>query len=252
MLVLMTVTHLPTVFSARFGQPFGFVSAAEGFVFLSAFLVGSVYGRIARERGAAAMRQALLGRALKVYAVHAALLLFLFFVLVPLAHSRGAHAIIDLASFYLRDPGAALLGGLLLVYNPPLLDILPMYVIFLALSPWVLQFASATAGCRSLRRAPASGCSPSSTAAAPSTTGLPICWVWRGNTSKPARSCCFAWQLLWFAGLCAGERADDRPLQCKPKAAGGARCCGGRSRWPGSCSRGDTSSVRRPSAETRR
>jgi hypothetical protein len=38
MLVLITITHLPTVFSAKFSQPFGFVSAAEGFVFLSAFL----------------------------------------------------------------------------------------------------------------------------------------------------------------------------------------------------------------------
>ncbi len=67
MLVLMTTTHLPTWFSSRAGQPFGFVSAAEGFVFLSAFLVGSVYGHKARTRGYAVMRRALLGRALKVY-----------------------------------------------------------------------------------------------------------------------------------------------------------------------------------------
>ncbi|HKP64992.1 MAG TPA: OpgC domain-containing protein, partial [Casimicrobiaceae bacterium] len=31
MLVLMTITHLPTWFSSHVGQPFGFVSAAEGF-----------------------------------------------------------------------------------------------------------------------------------------------------------------------------------------------------------------------------
>ena len=43
MLVLMTLTHVPTWFGAHLGQPFGFVSAAEGFVFLSAFLVGCVY-----------------------------------------------------------------------------------------------------------------------------------------------------------------------------------------------------------------
>ena len=43
MLVLMTITHLPTWFSSHVGQPFGFVSAAEGFVFLSAYLVGTVY-----------------------------------------------------------------------------------------------------------------------------------------------------------------------------------------------------------------
>ena len=36
MLVMMTITHLPTRLSITLGQPLGFVSAAEGFVFLSA------------------------------------------------------------------------------------------------------------------------------------------------------------------------------------------------------------------------
>ncbi len=43
MLVLMTVTHLPTRLTDPLGQPFGFVSAAEGFVLLSAFVAGLVY-----------------------------------------------------------------------------------------------------------------------------------------------------------------------------------------------------------------
>src|SRR5689334_24282722 len=85
MLVLMTITHLPTWFGAHAGQPFGFVSAAEGFVFLSAFLVGSVYTHTFRTRGLAAMRRALWARTLKVYAAHVALLLFLLFLLVPIA-----------------------------------------------------------------------------------------------------------------------------------------------------------------------
>src|SRR5215831_9237835 len=42
MLVLMTLTHMPTRFSDPLGQPLGFVSAAEGFVFLSAFLAAYV------------------------------------------------------------------------------------------------------------------------------------------------------------------------------------------------------------------
>jgi hypothetical protein len=40
MLVLMTVTHLPSRLTDPLGQPFGFVSAAEGFVLLSAFMAG--------------------------------------------------------------------------------------------------------------------------------------------------------------------------------------------------------------------
>lgn len=142
MLVLMTITHLPTWFSSHAGQPFGFVSAAEGFVFLSAFLVGSVYSHKARTRGYAVMRRALWLRALKVYAAHIALLLFLLLVLVPIAVSRDAHAITDLASYYLERPHLALVSGLVLAYNPPLLDILPMYVLFLAASPVILEYGA--------------------------------------------------------------------------------------------------------------
>ncbi|MET0345140.1 MAG: OpgC domain-containing protein [Casimicrobiaceae bacterium] len=222
MLILMTVTHLPTVFSARFGQPFGFVSAAEGFVFLSAFLVGSVYGRMARERGDAPMRRALLGRALTVYAVHVALLLFLFFVLVPLARSRGAYAITDLASFYLSDPGAALAGGLLLVYNPPLLDILPMYVVFLALSPWALRYSSrhgwtlifaASLGVWLFSQFDGGRAIYDRLATA---LGFP------GEYAQTGAFVLLAWQLLWFAGLCAGARANE-PVTVARGAGGASR-----------------------------
>ena len=45
LLLLMALTHLPTRMSAYANQPLGFVSAAEGFVFLSAFLAGRSYER---------------------------------------------------------------------------------------------------------------------------------------------------------------------------------------------------------------
>ena len=140
MLVLMTTTHLPTWFSSHAGQPFGFVSAAEGFVFLSAYLVGSVYGQKARKRGFDAMRRALWARTLKVYVAHAAVLLFLLLLLVPIAVSRDAQAIVNLASYGLERPRLALASGLVLAYNPPLLDILPMYVLFLLASPALLRY----------------------------------------------------------------------------------------------------------------
>lgn len=138
MLILMTVTHLPTWFGPHAGQPFGYVSAAEGFVFLSGLLVGRVYAHKARTHGMIVMRRALLGRALKVYATHIALLLALLLVFVPIAVSRDAHAITDLASYYLQRPHLALASGIVLAYNPPLLDILPMYVVFLVASPAIL------------------------------------------------------------------------------------------------------------------
>ena len=58
MLVLITVTHVPTRYADWLSQPFGFVSAAEGFVFLSAWFVGALYTRKAMEQGAGAMHAA--------------------------------------------------------------------------------------------------------------------------------------------------------------------------------------------------
>jgi hypothetical protein len=44
--------------------------------------------------------------------------------------------------FFLERPLTALFSGLLLLYNPPLLDILPMYVIFMLASPVLLLHGS--------------------------------------------------------------------------------------------------------------
>jgi hypothetical protein len=141
MLLLMTVTHLPTAFSRLIGQPFGFVSAAEGFVFLSAFMAGSIYTRRAMQRGIPAMRHAFLGRALRLYACHVAMLLFLFTIIAPIGVSTNQQSITNLLSFYLRDPFTAVWSGLALIYIPPLADILPLYVLFMLASPWILTYA---------------------------------------------------------------------------------------------------------------
>jgi len=138
MLVLMTVTHLPTRLSSPLGQPFGYVSAAEGFVLLSAYMAGMVYGQMANRQGINVMRVAFWKRACKVYACHAAMLLFLFTVIAAVGLRIDQPAVKDLASYYLAHPVPALLAGLLLIYKPPLLDILPMYILFLLASPWVL------------------------------------------------------------------------------------------------------------------
>ena len=140
MLVLMTLTHLPTRFADPLGQPFGFVSAAEGFVMLSGFMAGLVYTGRARRDGVPVMRDAFLKRALKIYGCQAALLLFLFTTVAVIGVMAEQHAVHDLMSFYLLRPKAALVGSLMLIYNPPLLDILPLYIVFMLASPWVLAW----------------------------------------------------------------------------------------------------------------
>src|SRR5579884_3933337 len=50
-------------------------------------------------------------------------------------------ALYNLLNFYIAHPFVAVVGSVLLLYCPPLLDILPMYVIFLFFTPLVLTSA---------------------------------------------------------------------------------------------------------------
>jgi len=209
MLVLMTLTHVPTWFGARLGQPFGFVSAAEGFVFLSAFLVGCVYSQMARKRGFPAMRKAALGRAAKVYAAHVGLLLFLFFVLVPFATSHGAYAITDLASFYVERPHVALMAGLALGYNPPLLDILPMYVLFIAASPRIIEFGTRRGWGPLLALSAALWLFAQLGGGRHVYESIARLVEWPVPYAQTGAFSLLAWQLLWLVGLRAGALAAE-------------------------------------------
>ena len=211
MLVLMTLTHVPTWFGAHLGQPFGFVSAAEGFVFLSAFLVGSVYSQAARKRGFAAMRKAALGRAAKVYGAHVALLLLLFFVLVPFAATHGAHAITDLASFYVERPRVALVSALALAYNPPLLDILPMYVLLIAASPRFIEFGTRRGWGPLLMLSAALWLFAQLGGGRHVYESLARLVDWPVPYAQTGAFSLLAWQLLWVVGLRAGTlKAEAR------------------------------------------
>ena len=204
MLVLMTITHLPTWFSSHVGQPFGFVSAAEGFVFLSAYLVGSVYSGTALAHGFVTMRNAIWRRTAKVYAAQVALLLLLFWILVPFATTHGAHAVTDLASFYVEQPHTALVSALFLAYNPPLLDILPMYVLFMLFSPLLLEYGWRRGWGALL------GLSAALWLLSQHDSGREVyAWFagiagWPVPYNQTGAFAFLAWQLLWVAGLRAG------------------------------------------------
>src|SRR5438093_8946550 len=111
MLTLMTLGHLPTRFSEYTGQLFGFVSDAEGFVFLSAFMVGWVYVARAHKSGIPAMRHAVWRRAFMLYACQLGLLLFLLAIVVPIEVTKSQPAITNLVSFFEHEPLAAFSSG---------------------------------------------------------------------------------------------------------------------------------------------
>src|SRR5438874_3078761 len=140
MLVWITCTHLPTVLSTYSNQPFDFASAAEGFIFHSALFTGRIYFRIAERDGYGAMSRTLFTRTVRLYLYHALLMAFVFMVAVPIAASGTRPGLHNLLDFYFNAGGTrAVIDGVLLVYRPPLLDILPMYILFLGLTPLALS-----------------------------------------------------------------------------------------------------------------
>ncbi len=138
LLILMTLTHLPTHASNYANQPLGFVSAAEGFIFLSALLTGRVFGRSAKDSGWPVVFKRLWMRALQLYGYHLFLLAVAFTAVASVAVHTKRPALQGLLDFYLAHRTLAIGASVLLIYRPPLLDILPMYIIFLLETPLAL------------------------------------------------------------------------------------------------------------------
>ncbi len=142
MLVWIALTHLPTAASAWVNQPFGFVGAAEGFIFLSALFTGRIYFRILERDGSPAMTRKLWARTLRLYGYHVLLLAFAFLVAVPIASHGDRPGLHNLLDFYFAAGAKrAVAEAVLLIYRPPLLDILPMYIIFLVFTSIAILLA---------------------------------------------------------------------------------------------------------------
>ena len=217
-LVWMTLTHLPTRFSDFVNQPFGYISSAEGFVFLSALLIGRLYIRELTENPAGVAWR-LWKRSLKLYAYHIFMLAFAFTIAASWAVHHHRAAITNLLNFYLNHPGTAIVGSIFLIYCPPLLDILPLYVLFLFLTPLFLS-AAVRVGWRIVLAA-------STLIWLLAQFGLrDIVHTWVVHLTHlqiPLQETgafnLFAWQMVWIVGLWLGARSaqHDVPLKLVPR-----------------------------------
>ncbi len=135
LLVWMTLTHLPTKANLISNQTFGFVSGAEGFIFLAGFMIGQLEDHIERKSGQWATFRDITKRTVRVYLYHCGLLAIAFTLVAEIGVSLHRQALENLLSYYLQSPHNAVIAAILLQYRPALLDILPMYVVFLALTP---------------------------------------------------------------------------------------------------------------------
>ena len=197
-LVIMAGVHVPSPLSHALQEPFGFTSAAEGFIFLSACLAGMVYGKTYLKSGWTEMSRRVWNRAKLVYIVHLA-------VLLPVALTAWLYArqVAPLANHFhdlLQHPVESLLLIPLLLHQAPLFDILPLYVVLLLATP--LAFAAARRHGWGIvlsisflgwfaAQFPATHFAPDAL--------LPI----RGGSFN-----LLAWQFLWFSGVALGETSQ--------------------------------------------
>ena len=210
-LVWMTLTHLPTRLSDLVNQPLGFISSAEGFVFLSALLIARLYIRQAVDEGAA-LRTRLWKRALRIYGYHIVMLALAFTLAAAFAATTHRAALFNLLNFYLAHPLPAIIGSLLLIYCPPLLDILPMYVTFLLITPPILAIAARRGwnwiliGSSSLWLLAQFGLRTWTHNLVVRATGLRI------PVQETGAFNLFAWQLLWVLGMWIGAKSAEGDL----------------------------------------
>ncbi len=139
-LLVMITAHLPTHLSHFVDDPLGYISSAEGFVGLSAVLLGRIYyGEFFRD--AVRARTKIWRRTLRIYSYHMATIGLAFTVAASYAEAMHRPAILNLLHFYFLHPVAAITGSLLLLYCPPLLDVLPLFIVFMLATPLVLSAA---------------------------------------------------------------------------------------------------------------
>jgi hypothetical protein len=135
-----------------------------------------------------------------------------FTVAASVAVTTHRTAIYNLLNFYIEHPFVAVAGSVLLLYCPPLLDILPMYVVFLAGTPLLLS-AAVRWGWKVILAASLAvwllaqfGLREVVHNAVVRITHLPIPLQETGAFNL------FAWQWIWIAGLWLGAKSAEGPL----------------------------------------
>lgn len=139
-LLFMAIVHIDGIVGVTLAKinhhAFGWVEDAQGFVFISGFVVGLVYGGLLLRKGEPAMRAALWKRMWLIWRYHAGLVLFI------LACTLGLQAFgvePNIVAPFRVEPVIFPLLSLGLVSSGTFMDILPLYLWFMLLTPWVLR-----------------------------------------------------------------------------------------------------------------
>jgi hypothetical protein len=140
-LFCMFIDHMPNNILAQFTlQSLMFSDAAEEFIFISGYTAGMVYGRAMERQGFLIAGVRVYHRVWQLYVAH----VFLFMMFIAMvAYTVGAlnnslYAEEFGAANFLNEPGLAVVKALMLQFQPAFMDILPLYIVLLAVLPLVL------------------------------------------------------------------------------------------------------------------
>ena len=138
-LAWMTINHLSGPLFYYSFEALGFISSAEGFVFISGIVAGMVYGRIGITQGTFSLRRKAFRRVLDIYLFHLAA--FLSVIILELTLTNDLYRIYYAATNWLSivSPLTAFGLGAVFLLQPPFLDILPMYCLFLLITPFIIN-----------------------------------------------------------------------------------------------------------------
>ncbi|MEL7047710.1 MAG: OpgC domain-containing protein [Pseudomonadota bacterium] len=138
--------HMPNNWWARFiPARFGFSDATEIFVFCSGMASALAFGKIFEQRGFGIGLVRISHRCWQVYWAHICLFLVVTASMVYVDRVLGTGTAyqggINVRPFVEFDTGQQLVGLLTLTYVPNLFDILPMYLVILAMIPIIMLLA---------------------------------------------------------------------------------------------------------------
>ena len=135
------IDHIPNNILAQFTlQSLMFADAAEVFILISGYTAGMVYGRAMERQGFLIAAVRIYHRVWQLYIAH----IFLFMIfMATMAYTAGAlntslYAEEFRAANFLNEPGLAVVKALTLQFQPAFMDILPLYIVLLAVLPLVV------------------------------------------------------------------------------------------------------------------
>jgi len=205
LLISMATMHVPTLVSRILNEPLGFMSDAEGFIFLSACMAGLAYGKAYRQTDWPAMSRRAWHRTRQIYFVHLAVILPV--VLTAWAFAGRLTPLANHFHDFLVHPWGSLALIPLLLHQPPLFDILPLYIILLSATPLLLALAR--------RRGWGIVLAVSACGWIAAQLKLDMRFIGNPSGLLPLRWGSFdllAWQLVWVGGLALGESTLRRPI----------------------------------------